>query len=195
MRFIGLDVAYRNVGVVVLDHAGVCVDRQHLRCKEDAVPEAFTWHRVMADRWLVPGDVVAIEGLSFGSIGKTHVLAGAHAYWLEAAVRQGHLVLVPVPMRVKLWALDSVKATKAEMIAWARTALALDRTVKLSEHEADALALAQLAQAGYNLLHAGKDPALTDRQRTIFHTIKSTGLLQAEGRSFYWGANGKREAA
>jgi len=187
-------VAYRNVGVVILDHAGVCVEHQHLRCQVDPVPSAFTWHRTIAESVLQPGDVVAIEGLSFGSIGKTHVLAGAHAYWLETATRCGHLVFVPVPARVKLWAVGSAKATKTQMIAWARNALGYDQACRLSEHEADALSLAHIAHAGYALLE-GREPAMTTAQHLIFYTTKQTGLLQAEGRSFYWGADGKREAA
>lgn len=194
MRFVGLDVAYRNVGVVILDPAGVCTYTAHLKCPAATDPEGFTWHRRQADQLIQPGDVIAIEGMSFGSIGKTHVLAGAHAYWLEASVRQGHLVFVPVPARVKLWAVSSTKAKKPEMIAWARAELGDRGPTKISEHEADALALAQIAFTGYSLVN-GSSLALTPERRQLFHTQKQTGLLQVPDRSFYRGNDGQGEAA
>lgn len=190
MRFIGLDVAYRNVGVVILDHAGVCVSTQHLKCAAARDPDGFAWHRQAASQLLMPGDVVAIEGLSFGSIGKTHVLAGAHAAWLETAVYEGSLVFVPVPARVKLWAVGNVKAKKPEMIAWARTELADRAPTKLSEHEADALALAQIALTGYALLH-NAPLELPPHRRQLFHHPKQTGLLEVPDRSFYRGYHGQ----
>lgn len=190
MRFIGLDVAYRNVGVVILDHVGVCVSTAHLKCAETTDPAGFAWHRNAALQLLMPGDVVAIEGLSFGSIGKTHVLAGAHAAWLETAVAETHLVFVPVPARVKLWAVGTVKAKKPEMIAWARQELGDRAPKKLSEHEADALALAQTALAGYYLLE-GSPLDLPPIRRQLFHHPKHTGLLQVPDRSFYRGYNGQ----
>ena len=190
MRYIGLDVAYRNVGVVILDHAGVCVSSQHLKCTATIDPDGFAWHRHAALQLLMPGDVVAIEGLSFGSIGKTHILAGAHAAWLEAAVYESSLVFVPVPMRVKLWAVGTTKASKPDMIAWARAELGDRAPKKLSEHEADALALAQIALTGYALLD-GAPLDLPPHRRQLFHHPKQTGLLEVPGRSFYRGYHGK----
>lgn len=190
MRFVGLDVAYRNVGVAVLDHAGVCDFTRHLKCAETTDPAGFAWHRWAALQHLQPGDIVAIEGMSFGSIGKTHVLAAAHAAWLETAVAETALVFVPVPARVKLWAVGTVKATKPQMIAWGREELGLLAPKKLSEHEADALALANIARVGYSLLK-GSDVPLSETRRQIFHNAKQTGLTQVPDRSFYRGHNGK----
>lgn len=193
-RYIGLDVAYRNVGVVVLDDAGVLLSSQHLKCTADTDPVGFAWHRQQADGLFRPDDVVAIEGMSFGSIGKAHVLAGAHAMWITAAVRDAAWVYVPVPARVKLWAAERVTATKAEMKAWARAELGALAPSKLSEHEADALSLAQIARAA-DLLRADVPVALSDTRAKLFRQPKGTGLLDAPGRSFYQGHHGQGQAA
>jgi Holliday junction resolvasome RuvABC endonuclease subunit len=191
VQFIGLDVSYRNVGVVVIDHTGACLRSTHLKCKATIDPEGFAWHRHVAQHMLMAHHVVAVEGLSFGSLGRTHVLAGAHAIWMEAAVLHCDLVFVPVPARVKLWALGTVKATKKEMIAWARSEMAESAPAKLSEHEADALSLAQIASAGYRLLGDEPMPDLSAVRRGIMTNSKATGLLQVPDRSFYRGYHGK----
>lgn len=193
-RYIGLDVAYRNVGVVILDDAGVLLSSKHLKCGADTDPSGFAWHREQADGLFLPDDVVAIEGLSFGSIGKTHVLAGAHAMWITAAVRDTAWVYVPVPARVKLWAVESVGATKAQMKAWARDELGALAPVKLSEHEADALSLAQIARAA-DLIRMGEPVILSETRAKLFRQPKGTGLLDVPGRSFYQGHHGSQGKA
>lgn len=190
MRFIGLDVAYRNVGIVILDSAGALVSSEHRKCNALRDPEGFAWHQRQADLLFAPDDVVAIEGLSFGSIGKTHLLAGAHALWVLAAVRDTSCLYVPVPSRVKLWACEKVTATKAEMRAWARTELGLDAKMKLSEHEADALSLAQIARTA-DQLQRGMYVPLSATRSHLFRQPKGTGLLDTPDRSYYHGHKGQ----
>lgn len=189
MRFIGLDVAYRNVGVVILDYAGDLVESTHLKCPATRDPDGFLWHWNAADLFL-PGDVVAIEGLSFGSFGKSHLLAGAHSAWLTEAVMGSSWVFVPVPLRVKLWATGSAKATKQEMIAWARSELGERCSPKrLSEHEADALALAQIAHMADRVRKEGPTACPPDRLK-LFMNPKKTGLLDTENTGYYRGMYG-----
>lgn len=187
MRYIGLDVSYRNVGVAILGHTDVGASLEHLQCKSPNDPEGFAWHLETAERTIKIGDVIAIEGLSFGSIGKTHVLAGAHAMWMKVAYERCRLLFVPVPVRVKIWATGLAKAKKHDMIAWAKTQVPWP---KVSEHEADALALAEMARSGYTLMEHGLDPKLTPRRLEILYNTKQNGLTQVENRSFYRGRNG-----
>lgn len=191
MRYIGLDVAYRNVGLAILDAAGDLVSREHLTCAATRDPEGFRWHAEQTALFL-PDDIVAIEGLSFGSRhGKMHLLSGAHAIWLEAAFHQSSLVFVVPPQRVKIWAVDTAKAKKPEMIAWGRAQLQLSPKVKLSEHEADALALAQVARAAERRMRY-RFVSLTKRQGEILQNRKGDGVLQKPDLSFYRGHYGKR---
>jgi Holliday junction resolvasome RuvABC endonuclease subunit len=139
----------------------------------------------------LPGDIVAIEGLSFGSsYGKAHLLNGAHAIWLDAAFHQTTLVFVVPPQRVKIWAVNTSKVKKAPVIAWAREQLQIDRKVKISEHEADALSLAQIARAAERRMR-GRFVALTPRQQDILQNKKGDGVIQKPDLSFYRGQYGK----
>lgn len=192
MRYIGLDVSYRNVGAVILDVAGDLRSRESLVCDAVREPDGFAWHRRQAERLFLPDDIVAIEGQSFGSFGFKSMLAGAHAAWLEAAVAQTSLVFLPAPKRGKKWATGKGDATKAQMKAWARAQLGItDRKVKLTEHEADALALAEIARAADRVLRTRYiDLAL--HQRIIIENKDGNGVIQALNRTMYRGFYGKR---
>lgn len=191
MRFVGLDVSYRHVGLVVLDESGEVVGLEHLQCKSKAEVEGYAWHLTRASEWLERGDVVAIEGMSFGSKGRMNVLAGAYAMWVTIAAVRSQYVFVPVPIRVKLWALGTHKASKEDMVAWAEGVVG---RAGLSEHEADALAIAQIARASFLHLQGVLDvTTLTAKQHTALENKDGTGLVQALNKSYYRGAHGRVE--
>lgn len=193
MRYVGLDVSYRNVGVVILDSSGELSLRESLVCEAVREPDGFAWHRRQAESLFLPDDVVAIEGQAFGAFSKKSMVAGAHAVWLETAVAQTSLVFVPPPKRGKKWATNDGKATKAQMKAWARAELGLptSRAVKFTEHEADALALAQIARAGDRLLRKRYVDIGADR-RLLMENKKGNGVIQVPNQSVYRGFYGQR---
>lgn len=197
MRFVGLDTAYRNTGVVILDGSGALLQRHHLKNKLTSEPEGFRFWLVEAQGILHAGDIVAIEGLSYGSVGRSHVLAASYAMWLLEAFQVGITVYIVPPIRVKKWALNDVKAKKPALIAWARNELGLTQKIKLSEHEADALALAQIALAAHAVHSQGdfsteKGPSLVavlPHRRQMLHNSKGDGVTQTLGKSYFKGLN------
>lgn len=177
--------------MVIIDHLGTCLAHQHLKNPHDHEDESFFWHLKQAQELLKPDDYVAIEGLSFGSIGKTHMLAISHGLWRMTAYAQSAFVVIPVPLRVKLWAVDDARASKAQMIQWAKRYLGMGPKDKLSEHEADALSMALIAKACYEALE-NLPPSITLRQEQILTNPKKNGLLDGT-TNHYRGLNGKQE--
>lgn len=186
-RFVGVDSAYRNTGIVVLNSAGEVIGREHLKNKEINDPQGFASWLVTALGVINSGDVVALEGLSFGSIGRGHVLAGTYAVWQMAAISCCRVLYVVPPLRVKLWATNNSKAKKKEMIAWAATRLNQTYNTKWSEHEADALALAEIAFCSYYRTRGLPTPALNEKQESILSNKKGDGITQAENKFFFKG--------
>jgi hypothetical protein len=152
--------------------------------------EGFLWHEALAKSVLLPGDFVAIEGLSFGSIGRSHLLSGVHAIWRKELYSIVDTILIPVPLRVKIWAVDNAKASKSDMIKWGKTYLGLSKKDKLQEHEADALSLALIAKGAYEVVKS-LPLSITLRQEQTLQNNKQNGTLQ-NSNSFYRGRNGER---
>lgn len=187
MRFVGVDSAYRNVGLVITNESGVLLERYHLVNKANNDPAGFVHWAKEAANILYAHDVVGLEGLSFGSIGRGHVLAGVYAIWQMAAVEGCQLLVVIPPLRAKQWATGSGKAKKPEMIKWAKDSTG--DTEKWSEHEADALALSYIARATYNHLKGLPVPGsqLNPVQEQILQNKKGNGLAQAENKFYFKG--------
>lgn len=201
MRYVGIDSAYRHSGVVVMDGSGVVLARQHLKNPEEVDHLGWIWWEAEATKWIGPGDVVAIEGLSFGSVNRSHNLAITFGLWVLQAVAVGSHVFVVPPTRVKRWATGSGVAKKPQMISWARQYLALageppgKKPPKLSEHEADALVLATLAREAHARLDRGPtDPQwspLPSHRQDILWNALGNGVLQTPGQSSLQGHHGK----
>jgi Holliday junction resolvasome RuvABC endonuclease subunit len=197
VRYVGVDSAYRTTGVVILDHAGQLVRRVALKCPSKRDPDGLLWWRDVIDEVIEPGDVVGLEGLSFGSTGRAHILSGVYALWQMAAIERGRYLFVVPPIRAKLWATQNAKADKVQMIAWASQYFALHEMStweipKVTEHEADALALALVAQVAYDAMQdPGRVLSLPKyRQEALINRL-GTGVIQAEDKAFYRGRYGQ----
>lgn len=197
MRFVGLDTSFRHTGVVILDDSGALLERYHLKNTALYEPEGY-WHwQTEAQGILKPGDVVTIEGLSYGSIGRLHVLAGSYAMWLLEAYQKAVRIYIVPPIRVKKWAVNDVRAKKPKIIAWAKKELRMSKKLKLSEHEADALALAQIGLAAYSIqslddisVDTGQPGVVVlPHRQQMLHNSKGDGVTQTLGKSYFEGRN------
>lgn len=80
-RFVGLDLAFANNGVVILDEKGSVIHQEVLSTsKKDPDEVRLINIRTKLNSLLQDGDVVCLEGLSFGSQGMSLAQLGAAHY-------------------------------------------------------------------------------------------------------------------
>lgn len=91
-RFVGLDLAFANNGVVILDEKGDIVFQEVLSSsKKNSDEERLVNIRATLDSLLQDNDVVCLEGLSFGSQGMALAQLGATHYIIRVLLHERNI--------------------------------------------------------------------------------------------------------
>lgn len=194
MRFVGIDQAYKNVGLVILDDALDPLQTKAYPCPFKSIyenAEGYTWHLDLAEELLEKDDIVCIEGLGFGGGAYSQQGAGVYAIWMAVAFRKCSITFVVPPLRVKYWAVGSTKASKWDMKNWAAQELGRpDDARRVSQHVADALAIAQIGFNAHLFLEGAEDLSLVKHKMHVIANRKHDGTAECPGKFYYRGKNG-----
>ena len=194
VRYVGIDQSYRNTGIVILDETLTPVLTQNVENPWKSItenPQGFMWHRKLAEDQLQKNDVVCIEGLGFGRGAYAQQGAAVYAFWMEVAYRKCDFLFIVPPLRVKMWAVGDTKANKMDMKHWAAEELGRPNDFRrVSQHVADALAIAQVGQHAYQYLMKRELSIPEKHKARLIHNSQKNGTADAQGKFYFEGLNG-----
>src|SRR5690606_8927659 len=163
MRFVGLDLSTKT-GLVIIDELGNVLTEKEITSKIKSDPERMIdlTEKVLAH--LEKGDVIAIEGFSYGSKGRGVAFQYGYGYAVQIALYKNDFnYLIVTPSQVKKFATGLGNANKESMILPIYKKWGYEHE---SDNVRDAFILAQIARATKTSVK------LTKVQKEIIDAIK-----------------------
>ena len=162
MRYVGLDLSTKT-GLVILDESGNVLTEKEITSKIKTDPKRMIDLTEQVLNHLKKGDVIAIEGFSYGSRGKGMAFQFGYGYSVQIELYKNDFkYLIVTPSQVKKFATGKGNASKDNMI------LPIYKKWNY-EHESDnvrdAFVLAQIARATRSKLN------LTNYQKEVIEVI------------------------
>ena len=115
-RYVGIDPSSKT-GFIILDKDGNVVVEEHIKIKHTDDPKRMIeiWERIKTH--LLPDDLVAIEGFSHNSIGRSKDFQYGLGWYIRANLYlMGYDYIKPSPNQVKKFGCGKGNAKKTELV-------------------------------------------------------------------------------